>query len=182
MAIESTNTSDSAGISRRRLVQGAAWATPAILIATAAPAGANGSGQFAPTVSAVSATYAASGGLTVQRADDASAYAVDSLEIQIETNKVPDPDKKFEYFPVAGEDTSDDWSTQIENNVEGKGNAKHSANALVSMKLTGSLNDGGASALTWAFTNLGTITKVTLRATWGPSNTVIGPLTLYPSA
>ncbi|WP_062311208.1 hypothetical protein [Demequina rhizosphaerae] len=38
MTIESTNARSSHGVSRRRLVQGAAWATPAVLIATAAPA------------------------------------------------------------------------------------------------------------------------------------------------
>ncbi|WP_062462174.1 hypothetical protein [Demequina soli] len=40
MAIESPNTRQTHGVSRRRLVQGVAWATPAILIATAAPAAA----------------------------------------------------------------------------------------------------------------------------------------------
>ncbi|WP_062530195.1 hypothetical protein [Demequina rhizosphaerae] len=41
MTIESTDARGNHGISRRRLVQGAAWATPAILIATSAPAAAS---------------------------------------------------------------------------------------------------------------------------------------------
>ncbi|WP_156163906.1 hypothetical protein [Demequina maris] len=41
MATESTGANSGAGVSRRRIVQGAAWATPAILLATAAPAAAS---------------------------------------------------------------------------------------------------------------------------------------------
>lgn len=40
MVVETSSTSEAPGLSRRRLVQGAVWATPAVLIATAAPAAA----------------------------------------------------------------------------------------------------------------------------------------------
>ncbi|BDZ62729.1 hypothetical protein Lsed01_01501 [Demequina sediminis] len=43
-------TTQTAGVSRRRIIQGAAWATPAIVLATAVPAAANGSDNIAPTL------------------------------------------------------------------------------------------------------------------------------------
>ncbi|WP_062527366.1 hypothetical protein [Demequina rhizosphaerae] len=82
MPNEATIASSGSGISRRRLVQGAAWATPAVLIATAAPAGANGSGAFAPTLSVTRGGSGLTRSATlIHRVDNASAYDVTTITL-----------------------------------------------------------------------------------------------------
>ncbi|WP_156156048.1 hypothetical protein [Demequina maris] len=90
MAIESTNANEGAGVSRRRIVQGAAWATPAILIATAAPAFAGSNPDVLPILSGgvVGPASADSGAQTLTvsaiRTDNNSTWPIVVTQIVVE--------------------------------------------------------------------------------------------------
>ncbi|WP_156155933.1 hypothetical protein [Demequina phytophila] len=88
MTVESTNTYHAAGVSRRRIVQGAAWATPAVLLATSAPAGANNSPELGvPTFtgSKFEASSTVNSALTLIAANEAptTGQSLSSVEVFI---------------------------------------------------------------------------------------------------
>lgn len=96
-----------AGVSRRRVLQGAAWATPAILIATAVPAAANGSQLIAPTLHITRGGTGATRSVTqIYRVDNDSAYDITRITVTFTVTKGRGAFTNLPYDVVAADITS----------------------------------------------------------------------------
>ncbi|WP_228373254.1 hypothetical protein [Demequina silvatica] len=185
MTVESTNARSGAGISRRRLVQGAAWATPAVLIATAAPAFAGSDPLMTPLFGVVGnsgkQTITGSGGTaasartvtaTVQRVDNNSTYAITRTEIRIEFQRFNRNGNTWvaPSWVIAG----DGWSevtTETRQASDGKQTAP--VDGVLIVRYNGPLaDDAVTSGVSVAFTNVGTIALARVQGQYGGTNTM----------
>lgn len=170
----SNDNASAHGISRRRVMQGAAWATPAVIIATAVPAFANGSGTTAPAVITTSYSGAAAGGtVTATRVDNGSQYSLLTVTIVITVNKIPgNGGSNNQYFDVTA--SASGWNVAVNNNLEGRAQAKLSTTASITLTRTITLDNTDGIGLTWTTTNVASVVSAVARATYGiaPSTTV----------
>jgi hypothetical protein len=145
-------TSDSAppaGISRRRVIQGVAWAAPAVVIATSAPAFANGSGTVPPSVASVGLSTTLSGGTTLSRVDNGSQYAIKTISVVVRVNKTVA--NGANYNDVTASVSSGSWTVAINQNGAGDPQPKHSSYAFVTFTYTGpALNNAEPAPIGWS--------------------------------
>lgn len=159
------------GLSRRRILQGAAWAAPAIVLASAAPAFAVGSGDASTSTPVASGTFTAAlknpgatqkaGSLVVTRQDTGSTIPFVITSITIAFTSTQQNQGTQGGISTAGWEVDADASTfPVPGNLAG---------TMVIVPTSGGYSLSGSDAITlaWSLSRYESIDSVTLVGTAG---------------
>lgn len=170
------------GLSRRRILQGAAWAAPAIVLATAAPAFAVGSGDSSTATPVASGTFTAdlknpgatlkAGSLVVARQDTGSTvpFVITSITIAFTSTQ--------QNQGTQGEVNSAGWTVdEGASTFPVPGNLK---GTMVIVPTAGGypLTGSGAVTLAWSLSRYESIDSVTLVGTAGSGGVQLPAISL----